>query len=269
METKTMLVTPEFAKEMLSKNIKNNRKPNLANIKRYAAIMKKGLWVSPHPQPIIMSYDGELLDGQHRFYAVLMSGVTIKCNVVFADKSVMYTVDDGKKRSPSDACSIAGIPNSVTYASIMRYYTVSKELNIFTSKPSGGYSHVANTELIDMYYENPEKYDKICSLAEYYYKKGRLLKKSTIGGLIMLLNEVNSEYASPFIEQLFTGIDIKNNSIYLLRQRLISEISSTKKTPSQIIHALIIKVWNAVIEGKEYKTLSFNPVTEKYPNIFK
>jgi len=259
------VITPEVAKEMLSNNIKNNRTPNKNNVDRYSEMMKKGLWIDLHPQPIIISNDGELLDGQHRLRAVILSGKTIKCYIATKDKSIMATIDDGKKRTPGDACKIADIPNSNIYSAIMRSYKNMKHSTYFTSAINKNI--YSNLELIDLYYNDSDKYDNIVNISRSFYNHGRLLSISVYGSLFMLFNESNSEYAFDFFNQLSTGKNINNNTIYILRQKLISEKSSTKKTPPAILVALIIKTWNAVIEGKQLGTLKFNPVTENYPKI--
>lgn len=259
------LITPDVAKELLSKNIKNNRKATDNNVGRYAEMMRKGLWIDLHPQPIIVSNEGELLDGQHRLNAVILSGKTIKCYVFTKDKSIMSTIDDGKKRTAGDACKIADIPNANQYAAMMRLYTNYKNTGELSSRLSK--KTISNIELIEEYYRNPQKYNNVVKIADSLYLKGRLLNKSLYGALYLIFNEINEDIAFDFLNQLSNGKDIQNNSMYLLRQKLINENSTNKKTPLPIIIAYIFKTWNYVTKGKELGVLKFNPVTEKFPII--
>ena len=263
MEQKT--ITPEIAKKMLENNIISNRKPTVANVNRYAEMMKKGLWINCHVQPIIFSNEGELMDGQHRLHAVIKSGKTIKFNVVYADKSIMPTIDDGKKRTPGDACKISGIPNSNQYSGIMTLYTnLKNQINGLSRMNSKSMSKI---ELVEYYFNNKSHIDRIINTSQGWYNKGRLLTWGTYGALYMLFEEKNSEYAQLFFDQLSTGKGVVNNTIFLLRQRLINEKSAVKNLPQPILIALIIKAWNAVISGRELKNLSYNPLSEKYPEI--
>lgn len=70
------MVTPERAIEYLEKNVSNRRLRN-AKVAEYAAKMKAGKWVVNH-QGIAFASDGRLLDGQHRLWAIVKSGVAVK-----------------------------------------------------------------------------------------------------------------------------------------------------------------------------------------------
>lgn len=260
-----MTITPKMAEKILEKNIINNRKPTSTNVARYAEMMNKGLWINYHVQPIILSHENELMDGQHRLLAVIKSGKTIKFNIVYADKSIMATIDDGKKRTPGDACKVAGIPNANQYSGIMTLYTNLK--NQYTGLSKQNLKTLSKLELVEFYYENKSKINRIINTSQGWYNRSRLLTWGTYGALYMLFEEKNSDYAELFFDQLSSGKGIVNNSMYLLRQRLINEKSNVKILPQPILIALIIKTWNAVISGKELKLLSYNPLTEKYPEI--
>lgn len=268
METqyKKMFITPELAKEMLSTNIDNNRRIRNNLLNQYVTLMDKGLWINYHPEAIMISPDNTLLDGQHRLMAIIKSGKSYWFNVAITDISVMATLNTGGKRSPGDACKVAGIPNSNLMASIIKIENDYYQNGSFHLKFKNG-SGISHVEIIDKYYSEKEHYDKIATLSIRYYTRGRLLTQSYIGGFLTVLLKNESNFIIDFFEQLTTGLGIQNNNIHLLRQRLINELSAMKKTPIGIINALVIKAYNASIEGKEYKCLSFNPLTEPYPQL--
>lgn len=72
---RTVLITPELAREML-KNNKNNRPINWKKVEEYAAIMKRGEWIL-HAQGIVLDSQGNILTGQKRLWAVVYSGVNV------------------------------------------------------------------------------------------------------------------------------------------------------------------------------------------------
>ena len=65
-------------------------------------------------------------------------------------------------------------------------------------------------------------------------------------------------FVESFFNQLFFDTDIENSTIPLLRDKLIRSITTQYKISSRLRHALIVKTWNAYVDGKEYKRLSFD-----------
>ena len=112
METKIERITPEMAINMLSKN-SSNRKLRIDRVSFYAKQMKEGKWHLTG-QTIVFGKNDELLDGQHRLWAIVESDTTQEFLVVYnADKVNAY--DCGLKRSISDQLYLSGskLPNCV------------------------------------------------------------------------------------------------------------------------------------------------------------
>ena len=101
-----MEITPEKAREFLDHNIPNNRNIKPVVVTRYAAQMSRGKWnedVSKIQDPIIISDDGFMLNGQHRCQAIIKSGKTIRQMVTFGvDKSIYKHLDNGSVRGARD-----------------------------------------------------------------------------------------------------------------------------------------------------------------------
>lgn len=74
--------------------------------------------------------------------------------------------------------------------------------------------------------------------------------------------------ANLFIEQLITGIDIRDgDSIRLLRNRLLKALGSPgDRIQRQYLLRIIIKTWNAVRTGTPLKCLKRN-YNEDFPEI--
>ena len=72
MQFSRRLFSPAECQAILDRMTDNrNRKPNV--VAKYASDMAGGRWVDTH-EPIAMSVDGNLIDGQHRLAAVIESG---------------------------------------------------------------------------------------------------------------------------------------------------------------------------------------------------
>ena len=109
MKFTTMTISPSMAETFL-KNNQNNRVKSNHQIRNYAREMKLGRW-SLTAEPIMVTTDGELINGQHRLEAVIVSGMHIDFTVATVpDTSTFRVLDMGRKRSHAD---ILGIPRSI------------------------------------------------------------------------------------------------------------------------------------------------------------
>lgn len=118
-------ITPALALRWLTNNIRN-RPVSHDVVLAYARDMKNGEWQSTH-QGIAFNDKDELIDGQHRLHAVVLSGCTIRMMVTFGLPSViagkevtpMDCVDRGKPRSVADQLKIQhGLKDGTAIAQI-------------------------------------------------------------------------------------------------------------------------------------------------------
>jgi hypothetical protein len=71
-----------------------------------------------------------------------------------------------------------------------------------------------------------------------------------------------------FVSQLTSGENLSRTSpIFMLRERLISEIAAVRKMSQNTKLALTIKAWNAFLKDARIKLLKWSPETEKFPVI--
>lgn len=101
-----VLVTPEMAAEFLEHNYKDNRLLRKTVVMKYAEDMKNGKWNEDLCDPLYFSDEDELLNGQHRLHAVIMSGTSIHFYLQKGlNKSTYEYMDNGEKRRTSDFIS--------------------------------------------------------------------------------------------------------------------------------------------------------------------
>lgn len=118
MELKKMTVTPEIAKRLLTYNIRNRVKKPEA-IKEYAYKMQNGMWNGNVLDPIVVTKDGVLENGQHRLEAVIKSGMAVQMYVATDAESAAGVYDLGVPRSIRDSLMIRGIiRNELRYTTI-------------------------------------------------------------------------------------------------------------------------------------------------------
>jgi hypothetical protein len=102
-----VLVTPDLAAQWLERNPQNRRIVQ-ARVSFYAAQMQSGSWKLTH-QGIAFDEHGNLVDGQHRLYAVISSGIPVRFWVFRGvAREAMIAIDVGKGRTADDAFVLLG-----------------------------------------------------------------------------------------------------------------------------------------------------------------
>ncbi|WP_116870637.1 ParB/RepB/Spo0J family partition protein [Vibrio splendidus] len=133
-------VSPQLARDMLkfsqrgAINTKNkNRKLSKTKVKKYAEDMKNGQWCLTG-EPIIISSDGEILNGHHRLEASHEAGVGFIAPITYGvtDELSFAHIDVGNMRSRSQVLEMAGVKVNANVLS--RVAMLSKAFEI-TSNP--------------------------------------------------------------------------------------------------------------------------------------
>lgn len=128
-------VTPQIANDWLERCNHLNRPIRWNKVTEYVDAMKGNRW-RLNGQGWSFDSDGVLLDGQHRAWAVVRSGVTIRTLVIRGlSPAVRPTVDEGVKRRFSDDLAMAGVSNVNVNSALLR------KIVIFTR--NGGLARVS------------------------------------------------------------------------------------------------------------------------------
>lgn len=108
-----LIVTPEQAKEWLSRNT-HNRKIDQRHVKRLVADLVAGRWKF-NPDPLSFSPGGMVLNGQHRLTAIVESGIAAQVAVCFdVPDDSMSVMDQGKPRGLKDIANLSSRTAAVT-----------------------------------------------------------------------------------------------------------------------------------------------------------
>lgn len=112
------LISPSEAQAILDR-MTGNRRRRRVQVEALAADMREGRWVDTH-EPIAMSVDGNLIDGQHRLAAVVASGVGQWFWVAVYDThqtAIGLPIDRGVQRNNADLLGldlrVARIANAI------------------------------------------------------------------------------------------------------------------------------------------------------------
>jgi hypothetical protein len=254
----TTKIDPDKAVELLENNT-YNRNLRQKIVERYANIMKKGEW-RLNGETIIISKSGRVLDGQHRLWAVIESGVTIETAIVYGvDENYFATIDTGQAKKPADMFKIAGIkePQLTSTAIMWIYMYVNEKVMV---KESCTAEHA-----IELFREFPDVEDSIC----FARPCGKFLPKGTGTALHYLFAMVDKKLANAFFEAIGTGeFETGQSPIRAFRERLINDILKNGKPTTKPVdrYAMAIKAWNAYYEGRQIRVVRFSS-NEKFPKI--
>jgi hypothetical protein len=259
--TQVVDLSPALARVLLARN-PDNRKISPSTVEKYARDMANGGWAF-NGEPIIISREGKLNNGQHRCEAILLSEATIPVILVIGtDRASRMTVDQGKTRMAGDYLGMSGHADSIALAAVAKY--------IWQHKNFGRLSHEALM--------SPTK-GEVLALVESTPTIAESLKRiqskgsAAVGGRSILAFAHwtfcriggNRSDADVFVDTLINGSNLGiRNPILYARNRLMAERGRLK--PSEKAE-LIIRAWNALRRGDKVASLPIKggalPVVER------
>lgn len=258
MQLKQMTVTPAMARKWLAAS-EGVRQRNLskARVARYVQDMRNGHWQLTH-QPIALTAEGLILDGQHRLAAVVQADLPQPFLVARgADPSTFDVIDTGRARNAPDALRISGMHNVNVKAAIGRLVLIYDQVKGSTTAPKN--VQVTSPDIMALW-EGPRA--PILGEAERSADRlARALDRSGIktwgAGLWVVITEAraSSQQRDQFWEHVATGAELPQGSPILSFRRWIMANTGprgilTQDRPFNFL-ANGIKCWNDWVAGKE------------------
>ncbi len=216
MKTTTEIITPDKARKLLEGN-RDNRVIRDAHVQFLASEMKKGRWTLTH-QGICIAANGRLLDGQHRLFAVVFSGISVPMMVTRdADEESYKYMDIAATRKAADRIKLlnAAAANEVCCRLIKAYLGCA----VFVS----GNRTPSIDDIETCFLQMADAFKLIAET--FSAKKYGPLTRATIGAAVVTYMHNDKMKASYFLDSYLTGANL------------------TEKHP-----ALILR--NAVLEGR-------------------
>jgi hypothetical protein len=241
--TLTGLVTPKIANWLLKWNI-GNRPLEERGVERFCKILKDNAWLNTG-EPVIVSRDGILNDGQHRLTAIHRSGIAAELDVRFGiARDAFHATGTGKKRTAGQVLGIEGYSNTSCQASIARLVLH------YDKGQMGNRTQVEIGEILRMVAED----DRICQFAAKTQRsKFGPIRAGTFGFVLVL-----AARTAP-IEKVFQFSDLVASGMFQSEdeseptRRLhvkLRDAAMKRDRISQIDMAvLVIKAWNAWAGG--------------------
>lgn len=238
-------VGPALASVLIERNT-GNRKVKTRRVEDFTRDMLGGNW-KLNGEPIIVSRDGVLNDGQHRCLAVLEAKVEVPMMLVVGVLGdTRDTIDHGVGRSPADDLALHGHVNTIQLAAAGRLLWQWREYGLVTYS---GHRAPTRIELMQTVDGSP---GLAKSLLEVNSKGSRAKAVTSTPALAFchfafktVAPETDVAY---FFDALIEGANLKRGDPILnARNRLIAE-RGLLKTDMKI--ELLFRAWNAHRNGE-------------------
>lgn len=243
-----MELSPDDARDLLAKNV-NNRKLRPTVVSRYAADMAAGRW-DLTGDSIKLSWEDEIIDGQHRLHAIVASGATIKTAVAFGvDPKAKEAVDTGLKRGLGDVLAWKGKANAAKLSSAIAVaWQIEHGLVVAQTRPT-------HHEAVDWFEANPG-IEWALGQAEKVRRSLRL-PDSAVAAVVYHAARLGSpDKAEAFASQIATGLNMTERSpVYALRRWVMGQPQG--RFDRVTLTAILVKAWNAYVADREVTMLAW------------
>jgi hypothetical protein len=263
-----VVITPTMAKAWLlgSKDFRN-RNLNHKLVKTYCETIKSGLW-KYNGEPIILDKDGDVINGQHRLHAVVLSGINIESLVVYGvDRTTFDTMDKGRRRSNADVLQLAGYVKTRSLAgtaSAFYHYVIAGD---FAAIASGSKTNVSPV-ILRLFKEYPD----LETSQRFIHNAGKrvegLSPPAVIAALHYLFGVSDEEKRDVFFDDFIKNNITSGSSVYALIQANRSKQTALAMKSSINLRAAIwIKAWNAFSSGHSVSQLKWSQEHHTFPSI--
>lgn len=237
--------------EMLERNTLN-RPLNDQHVKRISKQIIEGKWRF-NGDTIKFSHNKEILDGQHRLWAVIEAKVPIKTAVIYGiEPEAFATIDTLRKpRSGADVLALHGATRYRQYTSAALQWLLRWQRGIIETyqKPA---NRIENSDIEMIYRDNPG----IERAIERVRNLRGVANPSLVGFFYYIVSNRSPELAERMVFTLENpaGISV-NDPFFRLRMYFTSESAHRKDAVMTI--ALMIKAANAASLGQDMRSLKW------------
>lgn len=268
-------ITPTVAQAILTKSAGQlQRRINTVRVSQLADAIKRGQWQLNH-QPIAIDPDGACFDGQHRLSAVVEADTAVDMLVARdADPATFLTIDLRGTRRPSDALHIAGFPDTNVLAAAARLILIVDKFTGRSTIPGGATrTGITNQDILDVM--ESERGTIIMSGLRDATAVATAVGQGGAKTPLLVARTKLIEAGAPddlresFWSAVESGAMLDPSSpMFTLRRWLIQSYSfADRGARSYVVTALVIKAWNAWVQGDTPAYLRFQLGRDSFPAI--
>lgn len=272
-------ITPDRARAMLDQTEAlgfTNRSIRRGRVEKLAHAIRLGQWQLTH-QPLALTTEGAVLDGQHRLHAIAVAGRDVDMLVVRdADPATFQVVDTGAVRSTGDSLKIAGFTDVNVLSAAVRGYLVYDQLIGTTGNYRTSMGVITTTDVLDFLDDPDHRQVASGALSEAGRIATQLARhglKTAIAMSLMTMrlrkNELGPTTIAEFYARLGDGVSLAADSpILALRRWFISEtgyarVSNEARRP--VACANVIKCANDYALRRPRSLVAFKLGSEPFP----
>lgn len=267
-------ISPAQASSWLEDSKFDNRRLDDRNVDRIVRDIKNNRWVFDG-NPIRFDKEENIIDGQHRLWAIVFSGKSVQSSVIRGlDSQAKLTIDSGKSRSNADFLHFSGKSNTTILASIARLAIGHKENkgDLWKWAQTTSNKRLTSQELMVEISNNSLLEEAVVATISLRTCK-KIFSPATTAFCYYLFSSIskNKNVVDKFFSDLETGNNLlEGNAILALRNVfIIRDIDfKDRQGGNKVIAykiALITKAWNAWKDNFEVKKFRYDTDKEKYP----
>jgi hypothetical protein len=251
------VITPEKAQGWLEANTFVNRRVRDTHVKMIASEIREGRW-KLNGEAIVFDPQGNLLDGQHRLWAIIEANRAVSSVVVRnITPDAFATLDSGVKRTAGDVLSASGIKNGMSAAAAIKlvHFVMSNDHNILNKM-----SNAETLALMDRYVGIEEASTLVCNTTQ----ARRIMAGTPLAATMYFALQVDRDKALDFLSGISSGEGLLRGDPRLTCRTYFLSRRGTHRIKNYIQLALLIKTWNAFLQDRELHVLKFG-AAEPYP----
>lgn len=216
--SEVVTVSPGLAGTILNRNPDN--RPIRSKVNHYAADMIAGRWTF-NGEPILISSDGLLNDGQHRLNALIDANISLPFLFVFGvSRDSRMTVDQGAARSAGDYLGMQGVQNAKAAASIARV-VIAYELG--DEKAFADASRITNAQIRARVLSDPGIGAAAAYAMHVHRYSQHLAAPALVGAAFYILNEVHPSDAKEYMDGVAIGEKLRRGQpAFAVRETLLN-----------------------------------------------
>jgi site-specific DNA-cytosine methylase len=245
--TRTLMFDADLARAVLEEFNTGNRRVNQRKVTQLADQMRSGEFENTG-EPLIISAEGVLNDGQHRLFALVEAGAEIDMDVRFGiPRRAFSKTDTGMSRNPADVLTILGVRHGSDIARAVRLLILHKR-----GLPESVRSFVSNDEIARAF----DCWKDIADVAEQVSQ--HVIPRSIRGAALLATAYMASRSPAKaqldaWLEILATGLGAaRDNPAYVARERILRANDAPVGTRELLLERLgmLIKSWNSFADNR-------------------
>lgn len=186
----------EEAALLIAELNRGNRRQRNSLVNYLVRQIKNGEWQQDHPQPIVFSDAGRLIDGQHRLLAIAESGCTVVATIVAGVRDGLREyIDTGISRQLEDRVAFSSDPcENKRLAQLVNQYVA-----LQSGRPRGS-NKPTPTEAMDIFVSHR---DSFTFASNYMGRRLAGLSSAPVMVAVAEMHERDRDMTEAFCESLF------------------------------------------------------------------